>query len=184
MVSENAGERMQWRFLIVVTRVESATDGHGPATTNRTPLRFIAIYHAKAERDGNRQLFIALVHASARHAHEAPNSFEGEAWCDSVARQQDGIAHWFHRAPSGLLPADLRPGDVRFDWIVEDAYGEVMFPVSLAEESSRALHPERAFAVPVSTRSEAARRLVPPVDREHETPGPNRKWDSSQVAAS
>ena len=96
---------------------------------------FIADYHDEAERDGNRQPFIAFVHASGRHAHDAPNSFEGEAWCDSVARQQDRIAHWFHGARSGLLPADLRPGDVRFDWIVEDAYVEGMFPVSLAEES-------------------------------------------------
>jgi hypothetical protein len=36
----------------------------------------IANYHAEAERDGNRQPFIAFVHASGRHAHEAPNSFE------------------------------------------------------------------------------------------------------------
>jgi len=49
-------------------------------------------------------------------------------------RHQDRIAHWFHGAPSGLLPADLRPGDVRFDWIVEDAYVEVMFLVSFGRQ--------------------------------------------------
>jgi hypothetical protein len=63
-------------------------------------------------------------------------NYHDEAERDSVARHQDRIAHWFRGAPSGLLPADLRPGDVRFDWIVEDAYVEVMFPVSLVEESA------------------------------------------------
>jgi hypothetical protein len=46
---------------------------------------FIANYNAEAERDGNRQPFIAFVHASGRQADEVPNSFEGEAWCDSIA---------------------------------------------------------------------------------------------------
>ena len=40
------------------------------------------------------------------------------------------------RSAIRTLPADLRPGDVRLDWIVEDAYVEVMFPGSLAEESA------------------------------------------------
>ena len=105
------------------------------------PLRmvnevFVGNYCDEARRNASREPFIVFVHANGRHAAGPANRFQAEAWCDRVAAHDEKIAGWCGGTPSGRLPSDLRNGDVRLDWIVEEAYLEIMFTPSLDDTSS------------------------------------------------
>jgi len=97
---------------------------------------FVANYRYEAQRGSHREPYLAYISATGKYAARTANRFESEVWCELTYGERARIAELFDGAPSGKLPANLRRGEVRFDWIQEEAYLEITAPTPAGRGSA------------------------------------------------
>jgi hypothetical protein len=91
---------------------------------------FLGNYSEEARKGWNREAFVCYLIAS----HSTPNRklsiLETELWSELTWKHQDEIASIFEAKVSGVLPRELSIGEVRFDWLDDQAFLELSMPIA------------------------------------------------------
>jgi TIR domain-containing protein len=91
---------------------------------------FIGNYRDEFQRARHKAPYIAYISATPKTASRALTKFQADLWCEYIYSEQRSIASLFSGLPATSLPGELKIGEVRFDWIPEDAYIEIILPVA------------------------------------------------------
>jgi hypothetical protein len=90
---------------------------------------FIGNYCDEFKSGRHRAPHLTFITATAKRDSRALTKFEADLWCEYIYSDRQSIAGLLAGAPTGALPAKLGIGEIRFDWIPEDAYVEIVFAV-------------------------------------------------------